>query len=174
MHKMQQYELCLRFWFTTNNHLKLHWKSCILYLNSLNLRMSTVIFNQLNQFSSPNLFAKNLSRNEREEKMLEKGKPNCANNIWGPMNQSGLLGVSSRFIKKQDPPCNCREDPDIPRLIGLMKRVKNLLPSLCLCRRLSIFLPLCLCQFICLHTCIRLCLCLCQPNTNSKQTLIPP
>ena len=32
--------------------------------------------------------------------MLEKVKPNFADNIWGPMNQSGLLGVSSKFIKK--------------------------------------------------------------------------
>ena len=51
--------------------------------------------------------------------MLEKVKPNFADNIWRPMNQSGLLGVSTRFIK-QDPPwnCCCSGDLDFPRLKG--------------------------------------------------------
>ena len=80
----------------------------------------------MNQFSTSNLFAKNLkcnkfnlSRNEREERMLEKVKPNFADNIWRPMNQSGLLGVSMRFIK-QDPPwnCCCSGDLDFPRHKG--------------------------------------------------------
>ena len=62
---------------------------------------------------------------------------------------------------------------------ALKERFKNHLPSLCLCRRLSISLSLCLCQFICLHTsrlqgCVRLCLCLSHLKTNSKQTLISP
>ena len=94
-----------------------------------------------------------------------------ANESKGPLR--GFLEI---YKKKQDPPWKwcCRGDLDIPRLNGLKKRVKNLLPSLCLCRRLSISLSLCLCHFFCLHTCVRLCLCLCHPNTNSKQTLISP
>ena len=58
--------------------------------------------------------------------MLEKVKPNFADNIWRPMNQSGLLGVSTRFIK-QDPPwnCCCSGDLDFPRLKGSKGEVQK-------------------------------------------------